>query len=129
MEPEYLIDTNVVIEYLGESLPERSLKKLDKIIDTRFYISVINRIELLGFKNITKPEEEKIKYFIDYSIEIELSGFIADKTIELRKKYKIKLPDAIIAATAIAYNLTLITRNIKDFNNIKELNFINSYEI
>jgi predicted nucleic acid-binding protein len=129
MEKEYLIDTNTFIEYLGETLPEKSLKALDKIIDSRFYISVINRIELLGFSNISITEEEKINDFIEYSYEIDLSGIIADKTIELRKQYKIKLPDAVIAASAIIYDLTLLTRNIKDFVSINELKIQNSHEL
>ena len=49
-----MIDTNVAIEYIGETLPEEALIWLDKIIDTQFFISVINKIELLGFSDITK---------------------------------------------------------------------------
>ncbi|SEL54091.1 hypothetical protein SAMN05421740_106223 [Parapedobacter koreensis] len=50
------------------------------------------------------------------------------QTIALRKKRKIKLPDAIIAATAIVQKCTLITRNIQDFSNIKGLRLINPHE-
>ena len=50
-----------------------------------------------------------------------------DKTIDLRKKYKIKLPDAVIAATAIINDFTLITHNIKDFRKITELQIIDSF--
>ncbi|HAL83190.1 MAG TPA: hypothetical protein DCO83_13965 [Mucilaginibacter sp.] len=50
-------------------------------------------------------------------------------TIELRKKYKIKLPDALIAATALHYRLILITRNISDFNKIAGLKIINPHTI
>ena len=58
-----------------------------------------------------------------------IDEIIADKTIELRKKYKIKLPDAIIAATAIVYNLILVSRNITDFNKIEGINIINPYTL
>ncbi len=54
---------------------------------------------------------------------------VVEQTIRLRKEYKIKLPDAIIAATAINHNLTLITRNEKDFEKISEVDFINPFEI
>ena len=50
-------------------------------------------------------------------------------TAELRKKHRIKLPDAIIAATAIAYSLTLVTRNTDDFRNIPDLNIIDPFSI
>lgn len=49
-------------------------------------------------------------------------------TIEIRKKYKIKLPDAIIAGTALTYSLTLVTRNTKDFDKIEGLSVINPHE-
>ena len=51
------------------------------------------------------------------------------KTAELRKEYKIKLPNAIIAATSIVYDLILITRNTKDFSDIKNLQILNPYNI
>ena len=58
-----------------------------------------------------------------------IDEIIADKTIELRKKYKIKLPDAIIAATAIVYNLILVSLNITDFHKIEGINIINPYTL
>ena len=54
----YLIDTNISIEYLGDVLPSKTLNMLDKIFDDEFSVSVINKIELLGFSGITKHEEQ-----------------------------------------------------------------------
>jgi len=54
---------------------------------------------------------------------------IAKQTIELRTLYKIKLPDAIIAATALHYKLTLITRNISDFDKINGITIIDPHAI
>ena len=56
---------------------------------------------------------------------IFLTKEIEKQTILIRKSNKIKLPDAIIAATAIVYNLTLVTRNIDDFKNISGLKIFN----
>ena len=58
-----------------------------------------------------------------------LSNDIADECIIIRKVHKTKLPDAIIAATALVNNLTLITRNISDFKNIEDLKVINPHEV
>lgn len=58
---------------------------------------------------------------------IDLSGNVVDVCIELRRKYKIRLPDAIIAATAIVYDLVLICRNISDFRDIRDLKVVNPY--
>ena len=66
---------------------------------------------------------------ISDSTILALSDDIADKCIMLRKANKFKLPDAIIAATALVNNLTLITRNIDDFKNINELQIINHYAV
>ena len=50
------------------------------------------------------------------------------KTADIRKKQKIKLPDAIIAATALVYELSLVSRNVSDFKNIDGLQLINPWE-
>lgn len=54
---------------------------------------------------------------------------IAAKTIEIRQKYKTKLPDAIIAATALVHNLTIISRNTADFKNIEGLKVLDLYNL
>ncbi|WP_446725144.1 PIN domain-containing protein [Mucilaginibacter sp. SJ] len=61
---------------------------------------------------------------MDASIMIPLSDEIIDQTIQFKKAYKIKTPDAIIAATAKSLGLTLISRNVGDFKNVKGLMMI-----
>jgi len=58
-----------------------------------------------------------------------LDRYIKDKTVDLRKEYSIKLPDAIIAATAFTNDLTLISRNVKDFDKIAGLRLINPFDL
>lgn len=53
---------------------------------------------------------------------------IIRQAIDLRKKIKIKIQDAIIAATALVYSLTLVTRNINDFKNVPELDLLNPWD-
>lgn len=128
MARKYLIDTNAIIEYLGDVLPQEALTLLDGIIDRQFYISVINKIELLGFTGITESEEQKFLEFIEHAHVLHLSEDIVNSTIELRKQNRIKIPDAIIAATAIVHQLTIVTRNAKDFVNINGLKVLNPYD-
>jgi predicted nucleic acid-binding protein len=123
MGKKYLIDTNIIIDYLGNKLPAKAKHLLDNIIDQEINLSVINKIELLGF---THPEPF-LSDFVSYANIYHLTDDVVDKTIELRKKHKTKLPDAIIAATAICNNLTLITHNIKDFSKIKNIKAIDPY--
>ncbi len=65
--------------------------------------------------------------FISTSTVIPLDDIVTQKTIELRKIKKLKLGDAIIAATALIHKLTLVTRNISDFRNIPELEVMDSH--
>ena len=126
MEQQYLIDTNSVIDYLGQKLPVKGMNFMHKVVDRTPNISVITKIELLGF-NADNEHLHLLTQFVDDSIVLDLSPSVADKCIEIRRKYKTKLPDAIIAATAIVYDLELITRNISDFKNIEKLKYTNPY--
>ncbi len=120
----YLIDTNVAIYYFGLALSTESEKFMDKILGERYSISVINRIELLGFERLNENESDALNAFISNSSIFDLEEDIILKTIQIRKKYNIKLPDAIIAATCLVNNCSLITNNIKDFDKISRLNLI-----
>ena len=120
----YLIDTNVAIYYFGMALSKESEKFIDKVIGNKYAISVINRIELLGFKALNESESEALKSFIGSANVFDLEEAIIIQTIQIRKTYNIKLPDAIIAATCLVNHLSLITNNIKDFDRIEGLHFI-----
>ena len=87
-------------------------------------VSVITKIELLGFNAGTVEEQTITQTFINAVLVFNLDDAVINQTIALRKQYRIKLPDAIIAATAIVYNLALITRNTTDFDKIPELQCI-----
>ncbi len=125
MGKRYLIDTNTLIEFQAKILPIKGHSFVAKTIDEEFNISVINKIEVLGYSSITK----KTKDFIALANVFELDNNIVDKTIELRKLYKIKVPDAIIAATALVNGLYLVSRNISDFKNISGLHVIDPWNL
>ena len=121
MGEKYLIDSNVIIEYLAKSLPKEVHIRLSSSLDEEFIISVMNRIEVLGHPDAN----EEIKDFMDLANTIPLSENIVNQTIQIRKHNKVKVPDAIIAATALVENLTILTRNTKDFEGIPGLKFKN----
>jgi predicted nucleic acid-binding protein len=106
----YLMDSNTAIQYVGNSYPKPVLTKLDAIVDAELLLSVITKIEVLGFNGEPK-EMKKLEDFISMATIFQLTEEIVEKTIHLRKRYKIKIPDAIIAATAILTKSTLVTRN------------------
>jgi len=88
------------------------LSSLGIDIDEAFqYISVITRMEILA-KNDMKAEEEKaINDFLADVTVIPLGKIVEQKTVEIRRKTKIKLPDCIVAATAIALDAVLVTND------------------
>ena len=123
----YLMDTNVGIDLLGGLLSSKVIKWLDnQILESNISISVINEIELLGF-NMTSVEAEDLQDLVNNVIVLELSRNIVNQTIQLKKIKKMKLPDAIIAATALVHNLTIVSRNKSDFKNIDGLKCIDPY--
>jgi len=126
MGKRYLIDTNAIIEYLENKLPNTASVVLD---NTDVQISVISRMELLAWRKATETQLKVLDGFINASYVFGLSEPIILKTIDLRKNYGVKLPDAIIAATALVNDCTLVTRNIDDFKKITGLTCINPYEL
>ena len=79
-------------------------------------------------KTATEKDLKILHEFINDTLVMELEQPIKLKTADIRKSHKIKLPDAIIAATAMVYDFTLITRNTKDFKNIEGLELINPFD-
>ena len=111
----YLIDTNILSDYIKGTLPQKTRSILRK--QSMIRISFITKIELLCWKE----HDDTIKNLISIcSVENVTEGII-NECINIRRRYTIKLPDAIIAATAISENLTLITGNSKDFKIVRGL--------
>lgn len=124
---DYILDSNTVIDFVGKRLPEKAIDKIDNALINFTYVSVITQIEVFGF-NGTELEMGKYEEIFTGKIVIDLGEKIINNTIALRKQYsKIKLPDLIIAATALEYNLTLVTHNLNDFKNIQGLQIIDSH--
>jgi predicted nucleic acid-binding protein len=118
----------VVIDYLGKKLPLNGMEFMNAIIDDIPNVSVVTKIEVLGF-NAPDEHYQLLTDFMNDATIFDLNDSIVDASIDVRKKNKTKLPDAIIAATALVYNLTIISRNINDFKNISGLNCINPWEL
>ena len=124
----YLIDSNVIVNYTSEKFPENAMTILANVIDEIPNISVITKIETLSWRSNIIQEEISIKSFVNTSNIIALSDIIVEKCIEIRRNCKIKTPDAIIAATAIVNDFTLLTSD-SDFNRIPNLKVINPFDL
>lgn len=115
------MDTNVIIDYLGDKLPARSKAFLN---DIDIIISDVTKVEILGWHNASAEQLKPLYSFMEFATILPITEAVINQTISLRQERKIKLADAMIAATAIVNGLTLITRNAKDFDSIDGLSVI-----
>lgn len=135
----YLLDTNVISELVKQTPNPIVLNWMDSIDNEKFYISVITLGEIRkGVAVIQNPERlEKISHWL----EIELPAYFEERILNIdakvadswgrlqskNKGYILPAIDGLIAATAYVHNLTLITRNTKDFINAS-IALINPWE-
>jgi len=125
---QYLIDNNVISNYFSCSFSEKAMAFLSGVIGDTPNLSVITKIEALSWRNADIAKEIIVRLFVDYSNVIALSDIIVDECISIRRNLRIKTPDAIIAATAIVNDFTLLTSDA-DFNRVPNLRFLNPFDL
>ena len=115
-DKRFVLDTNAVI-FLTSRGSIISPGFLDELNKADLFISGISEIELFSKSAMPPDEENKLRIFISDRIPvIDLTEAVKKETITLRRKTKLKLPDCIIAATAIAINAVLLTADKKLFD-------------
>jgi predicted nucleic acid-binding protein len=127
-EKNYLIDTNILIYYFNGTIPKENTF-IDEIFKESFIISVITKVEFLSWSGFLDNQNSfsEARQFIENAFILNLTDDIVEKTIQIRQKHKMKIADAIIAATATEKNFVLVTRNIDDFKNMN-LQIYNPFE-
>jgi predicted nucleic acid-binding protein len=116
-----LLDSNILIQLVNGEIPASKIF----FEDCNYSVSIITYMEVMGYSFKNEIEENTFKelfskltiHFIDFGV--------AEQVIKIRKYKKIKLPDAIIAATGIVFQSEIMTRNEADFSSIEGLNIIN----
>lgn len=112
------IDTNIILYLLnGDDTIAELLRSKD------IYVSVISELELLSYQGIKQRETTIIEDFLSHCIIVDLNPGIKKNTITLKRKHRIKLPDAIIAASAQYVNIPLLSAD-KGFDKIEGIQFI-----
>ena len=120
-----LWDTKSIIFFLQDLLPSPSKAFLLKELNLRKpQISIITEIELLSWPKISRVEIGNISEFLSNFESIGLTEEIKIVTIQLRKSTGLKIPDAVIAATAITQAVPLLTNNLKDFEKVDFLKIL-----
>ena len=118
----YLLDTNAIIALLkGDSNLIEMLRDAEWI-----GISVISHIEFLAFSGLTEADKQLFQQFLQRVEQIDLSSqnkLLIEQIISLRQQYRLKLPDAIIAAMARTKSAKLVTRDVQ-LNKITDLTIV-----
>jgi predicted nucleic acid-binding protein len=115
---KFLLDTNAILYMLGGDI---TLSEF--LYEKQLYISIITEMELLSYKNITIKEQKIITSFLKELIVININDDIKVNTIELKKKFHLKLPDCIIAGTSLWLKIPLITSD-KQFKTITNFDLV-----
>lgn len=106
-----LVDSDVLVDHLRGHL--RLVRGQDDA-----QVSTVTRAELFSGRG---AEERRIRRLLEPMTELHVDRAVAERAGRLRRTIRIRLPDALIAATALEHRLTLITRNVRDFNAVKGL--------
>ena len=114
----FLLDNNAILYMLGGDI---TLSEF--LFEKQLYISIITEMELLSYKNITIKEQKIITTFLKELIVININDNIKANTIELKKKFHLKLPDCIIAGTSSWLKIPLVTSD-KQFKTITNFDLV-----
>ena len=106
---KYLLDTNFILGLLKATPEVLAIVTERDLLASNCAYSAVTRMELLGYHNITSAEERLISDRLSKFTYLSISSEVEDLAIALRRTRKLKLPDALIAATAIHYSLELLT--------------------
>ncbi len=106
-----LVDSDILVDHL------RGHRRLVAGSD-ELHVSAISRAELFSGRG---AEERRIRRLLEPMTDIPVDAAIAERAGRLRRGTAQRLPDALIAATALEHRLTLVTRNTRDFDGIRGL--------
>ena len=119
-----VIDTNLLIYFLNGSLDPQAFSRVGAELSEGAAVSVITRMEVLGWRGHTASSRQAAEALLNSLEEISLTAPVVQRVIALRSSLAIKLPDAIIAASAAEYGLALMTHNTADFARVPGLSVV-----
>jgi predicted nucleic acid-binding protein len=117
-KPRFVLDSTVVINHLNKKLDADAF--FSEIPEYELYISIVTEIEALSKPNMTEEEKLETKIFLARFKVVNIIPAIRDMTIEIRRITRLKFPDAVIAATAVILDATLLSN---DTHHLKQLSW------
>jgi hypothetical protein len=92
-------------------------------------VSAVTYVEVLGYHQLDDEERQYLEAFFRLAQVLPLSQAVLDQAVTLRQQRKLSLGDALVAGTALVHDLTLVTRNVEDFQWIQGLLLLNPFDI
>lgn len=120
----YTLDTNAILYYLKDDSNAVSLLREIFAHETPIYVSAITELELFAYSSLSAQEEALIEEILTTISVIPVDSHIARLASLVRRQYRLKVPDSVIAATAMFTGRTLVTRNTRDFKTITTLSLL-----
>lgn len=122
--PRYLLDTNILIGFLGGA--RWAVEFVDRVVseDAELMVSAVTRMELLGFPGITAEEEGRILELMEQLTRVAIDDAVETAAISIRRETGLKLPDALIAATALVSEAALVTADA-ELERVADLEIVN----
>ena len=119
---KYLLDTNIIIYYLNDN--KRAMEFIENHLQS-CAISSITYLEVLVF-SYEEDEDKKVRDFLELFTIYNVDRKIINRAIKTYRNKKVKMADNLIGSTAKEHNLTLVTRNVDDFQNMN-IDILNIY--
>ena len=119
-----LLDSNAIIYFASPGFYD--LREEYSNLDLA--ASAVSRIEVLGYHSLEADKKQDFEDYFSSIVVLDMTSDVVERAISLRQERKIGLGDAIVAATALVHDLTLATRNTKDFKWIDSLVLIDPFE-
>jgi predicted nucleic acid-binding protein len=128
LSSNYLLDTNIFIYYFnGDLIVQPIFSEIASGNATGLYCPV-SWVELLCYPDLSEAEANQIRAFLRSLTCVALTEAVLDRATQIRRDYRVRLPDAMIAACAIETDSILVTRNVEDFQRINRLNLFNPFD-
>src|SRR5438046_1572793 len=116
-----LLDSNIII--YSTQPPHAELRRF--IAEHAPAVSAVSYVEVLGFHKLTEPDRVTLEEFFAAATVLPITQDVLNRAVKLRQTRKMTLGDALIAATALAFGRKLVTRNVKDFSWVPDLELLN----
>lgn len=120
-----LFDSSAVILYFNDAVTDPSFALIKQAISQgSAAISVVTRAEVLAWPSHTPQSLEAAKAGLAVFEQMDVNAAVADEAARIRRAYHVKLPDALIAATATLRGLVVVTANFRDFERVAGLQVV-----